>query len=68
MVHSAYVINPNLVNETSFNYNGNRINITPTGLYAAPSDFTFNRFFNTPNDLNRIPSIQLSGTTGTNYQ
>ncbi len=67
VVHTAYVINPNLVNEASFNYNGNRINITPTGLYAAPSDFTFNRFFNTPNDLNRIPSIQLSGTTGSNY-
>jgi hypothetical protein len=67
VVHTAYVINPNLVNEASFNYNGNRINIAPTGLYAAPSSFTFNRFFNTPNDLNRIPSIQLSGTTGSNY-
>ena len=25
VVHAAYVINPSLVNETSFNYNGNRI-------------------------------------------
>jgi hypothetical protein len=66
VVHTAYVINPNLVNEASFNYNGNRINIAPTGLYAAPSDFTFGRFFNTPNNLNRIPSIQL-GVTGTIY-
>ena len=66
VVHSAYVINPNLVNELAFNYNGNRINIAPTGLYAAPSGFTFNRFFNTPNDLNRIPSIALNNT-GTNY-
>jgi Carboxypeptidase regulatory-like domain len=66
VVHTAYVINPNLVNEIAFNYNGNRINIAPTGLSSAPSDFTFNRFFNTPNDLNRIPSIQLK-TTGSNF-
>jgi hypothetical protein len=66
VVHTAYVINPNLVNEIAFNYNGNRINIAPTGLYAAPTAFTFNRFFDTPNDLNRIPSIQLV-TTGSNY-
>ena len=30
-----------------FNYNGNRINITPTGLVTQRrQDFTFNRFFN----------------------
>ena len=33
----------------------------------APSSFTFNRIFNGPNPCNRIPSIQLSGSTGTNY-
>jgi len=67
VVHTAYTISPTLVNEASFNYNGNRIAITPTGLYIAPSDFTFNRFFTGPNDLNRIPSVQLSGSTGSNY-
>jgi hypothetical protein len=67
VVHTAYVINPSLVNEASFNYNGNRINITPTGLYAAPSGFTFNRYFSSaPNALNRIPSVQLQ-TTGSDY-
>ncbi len=70
VIHTAYVIRPNLVNEASFNYNGNRINIAPNGLVGAPSDFTFNRFFTGPNALDRIPSIQLNGTvngTGTNY-
>jgi hypothetical protein len=66
VVHTAYVINPNLVNEASFNYNGNRINIAPTGLSSAPAGFTFNRFFNTPNNLNRIPGIQLNNT-GTQF-
>jgi hypothetical protein len=67
VVHTAYTISPTLVNEASFNYNGNRIAILPLGLSTAPSDFTFNRFFTGPNVDNRIPSIQLSGATGSNY-
>jgi hypothetical protein len=67
VVHTAYVIAPNLVNEASFNYDGNRIAILPEGLYTAPSDFTFNRFFTGPNVDNRIPTINLSGSTGAQY-
>jgi hypothetical protein len=67
VVHTTYVISPTLLNEAAFNYNGNRINIIPNGVVAAPSDFGFNRVFTGPNALTRIPSIQLSGNTGTNY-
>ncbi|HET6179155.1 MAG TPA: TonB-dependent receptor, partial [Candidatus Sulfotelmatobacter sp.] len=67
VVHATYVISPTLLNETAFNYNGNRINIIPTGLVTAPSDFTFNRLFTGPNASTRIPSIQLAGVTGSNY-
>jgi Carboxypeptidase regulatory-like domain len=67
VVHTAYIINPDLVNEVSFNYNGNRIHILPTGAYAAPSSFVFNRFFTGPNQGDRIPSIDLGGSTGANY-
>lgn len=67
VVHATYVISPTLLNETAFNYNGNRINIIPNGLTAAPSGFTFNRLFSGPNVQNRIPSINLNGSTGTNY-
>ena len=67
VVHATYVISPTLLNETSFNYNGNRINIIPTGLISAPSGFTFNRLFTGTNADNRIPSIQLAGVTGSNY-
>jgi len=63
------IIHPNLLNEASFNYNGNRINISPKGVFTAPSDFTFNRIFaaNSTNALNRIPEIHLNGSTGTDY-
>ncbi len=67
VVHATHIISPTLLNEIAFNYNGNRINITPTGVFEAPSDFTFNRVFNGDNPLNRIPSVQLTNT-GTNYQ
>ena len=67
VVHATYVISPTLLNETAFNYNGNRINIIPDGLISAPSGFSFNRLFTGPNVDNRIPSIQLAGVTGSNY-
>ena len=65
VVHATYSISPTLINEASFNYNGNRIAITPSGLYQTPT--AFNRFFTGPNQDNRIPAIQLNGGTGTQY-
>ena len=67
VVHTTYVISPTLLNEASFNYNGNRINIIPNGLTSAPSGFTFNRLFSGPNVGSRIPSVNLNGSTGSNY-
>jgi len=69
VVHATYVIHPNLLNETAFNYNGNRIHILPAGVYQAPSGFTEldNRIFGGVNPSNRIPEIHLSGSTGTDY-
>jgi hypothetical protein len=67
VIHTTYVVSPTLLNEASFNYNGNRISIIPQGVVSAPSAFTFNRLFTGPNVDNRIPAINLNGTTGTNY-
>ena len=67
VVHATYVISPTLLNETAFNYNGNRIHIIPTQLVTAPAGFTFNRLFTGPNQDTRIPSINLSQTTGSDY-
>lgn len=66
-IHATYAIRPNLLNETAFNYDGNRIHILPKGLYNAPSGFTFNRIFTGTNVDNRIPDVNLAGSTGTNY-
>ncbi len=65
VIHTTYTISPTLINEASFNYNGNRINILPLGSYTSPGEF--NRFFTGPNVDNRIPSINLNGGTGANY-
>jgi len=67
VVHATYMIRPNLLNEVAFNYNGNRIHILPLGVYQAPQGFTFNRIFTGENVSNRIPDINLSGSTNTHY-
>ncbi|HUA15508.1 MAG TPA: TonB-dependent receptor [Verrucomicrobiae bacterium] len=67
VVHATYQIHPNLLNEVAFNYDGNRIHILPQGVYQAPSGFTFNRIFTGDNVDNRIPDINLSGSTNTHY-
>jgi Carboxypeptidase regulatory-like domain len=67
VIHTTYVISPTLLNETSFNYNGNRIAMQNINLFTAPSSFQFNRLFSGPNVDNRIPSINLNGVTGADY-
>jgi len=65
VIHTTYAISPTLLNEAAFNYNGNRINIIPTGLISAPSDFNFHRLFTGPNNNERIPNINLQKSTTT---
>src|SRR5450432_2634830 len=66
VIHATYSISPTLLNETAFNYNGNRINIVPVGIFARPAGFSTPELFS-GNNLNRIPGINLSGSTGANY-
>src|SRR2546427_214639 len=67
VLHATYAISPTLLNETAFNYNGNRINIVPAHLFTAPAGFTFNRLFTGPNNDTRIPNIDLNKQLGTHY-
>lgn len=67
VVHLTHTVSPNVLNEIAFNYDGNRIHMTPYGLVSAPAGFTFNRLFTGPNNLNRIPQIQLTGITGSAF-
>ena len=73
VIHTTYTISPTLVNEAAFNYNGNVINIVPysaTGLtsLAVPTGYSENRLFTGPNNLNRIPNIDLSGGAGSEFE
>ena len=36
VIHATHTISPTLLNEIAFNYNGNRINIIPSGVVARP--------------------------------
>ncbi len=78
VIHATHTIDPSLINEIAFNYNGNRINIIPVaanGLKSlslpscsAPCDFSKSRLFTGPNNMNRIPNISLNGNSGANFQ
>ena len=75
VVHATYTISPDLLNETAFNYNGNRINIVPfagSGLksLAIPGgyDGSHSRLFSGPNNDNRIPNIDLNGGLGSHFE
>ena len=74
VVHTTYTISPTLLNEVSFNYNGNRINIIPfasgslASLSASDAGFTGARLFSGPNNLDRIPNIDLKKATGAQFE
>ena len=75
VVHTTYTISPNVLNETAVNYNGNRINIVPyagSGLksLSIPDgyDSSSSRLFTGPNNLNRIPNIDLNGSLGSHFE
>ena len=59
VLHLTETISPTLLNEISYNYNGNRIWLTPVGVYAKPSGWTGTEFFGNDAD-NRMPTINLS--------
>jgi Carboxypeptidase regulatory-like domain len=75
VIHTTYTISPTLVNEVAFNYNGNRINIIPyaaSGLQSlslpAGYDATTSRLFTGPNNLSRIPNIDLQGGSNAQFE
>jgi len=66
VVHLTNTISPTLLNEVAFNYDGNRINIEPLGVFSASAaGFQQNRLFSGPNNI--IPSMYLVGKTGAVY-
>jgi hypothetical protein len=75
VIHATYTISTTLLNETAFNYNGNRINILPfagSGLasLALPTGYVSanSRLFTGPNNLSRIPNIDLNGGINSHFE
>ncbi|MGB7353605.1 MAG: carboxypeptidase regulatory-like domain-containing protein [Acidobacteriaceae bacterium] len=68
VIKLTQTISPTLLNETSFNVNGNSISITPAGIYAQPSGWSQTGYFPAANNIqNRMPSIGLGGPVGTTW-
>ena len=66
VVRFTAMISPSAVNEVTLQYNGNRISISPTGLYSSPN-VNIPQYF--PGDnLNRLPNINVAGNYGAQYQ
>ena len=55
-------LSPNVLLEAAFNFNGNTINIQPSGpAYTKPSGWSAQGFFSPSNNaLNRLPSVNLN--------
>ena len=67
VVHLTQAISPKLLNETDFNFNGNTLTLSPTGIYKQPSGYSAKTLFSAANTDNRIPDILLGAPYGVNY-
>jgi len=67
VVHATYTISPTLLNEASFNYNGNDLNITDFGLWQKPSGYTVPNLFPSDNPANKLPGISIGSPYNISY-
>jgi len=66
VVHAVHTISPHLLNEIAFNYDGNRINMVPSGLFdLTKTKFQQNKIFSFPTKV--LPIVQLASQTGANF-
>ncbi len=66
VVHATYTISSTLLNEASFNFNGNNLDINDVGLYQKPSGYTVPNFF-TANKDNKLPGISIGNPYNVSY-
>jgi hypothetical protein len=60
VVHATYTISPTLLNEVSFNTNGNNLNLGIAGNWQIPSGWTTKQMFPAANADNKMPYIQVT--------
>ncbi len=66
VVNLTYSISPTVVNEVTYNFNGNKLHLTPTGTFKRPSDFTVPEYF-PANNLGRLPVVDIGTPYNVNY-
>ncbi len=62
----THSISPTVVNEITYNFNGNKLHLFPTGNYQRPADFNVPQYF-PANNLNRLPVIRLGNPYNVTY-
>jgi hypothetical protein len=66
VVRATYTISASLLNEASFNFNGNNLNINDVGLYKKPSGYNVPNFFQANVD-NKLPGITIGSPYNVSY-
>jgi hypothetical protein len=66
VIRLTATITPSMVNELAYSYNGNRITLSPKGVFERPSNFTVPEYFSANND-NRLPVVNVAGNYGVYY-
>lgn len=67
VIKLTQTLSPTLLNETSLNVNGNKIDITPVGIYQQPSGWSAVGIFNGNDPDKRLPSISFNGAPNTQW-
>jgi len=65
-LRATYTISPTLLNEASFNLNGNNLNISDFGLYQKPAGYNVQNFFKANVD-NKLPAISVGNPYNISY-
>jgi hypothetical protein len=66
VVRATATISPTLLNETSFNFNGNDLTITDFGLWKKPSGYTVPNLFSA-NTADKLPGISIGSPYNISY-
>jgi len=69
VISLTQTLSSNLLNETSFNFDGNKIRLNPIGIYQQPDGWSAQSFFPAANNLlSRLPEIDFGAPYGTTWK
>jgi hypothetical protein len=66
VVRATHTISSSLLNEVSFNFNGNNLDIGAIGVYQKPSGYSVENFFKANKD-NKLPQITIQSPYNVSY-